>query len=138
MTRVPGRQGGQGDEAANQGGAGKGPETVGWPRVRGTVATHPIGVLVVVLRGDDDDRAVRAMGDPGTDRSHQQVGEPARAARPDHDHVSVPGCRRSSSVGVPLGPSGINGRVESKGLKAHEDGAIRLFPSGPRPAKLEP
>jgi hypothetical protein len=51
--------------------------------------------LAVSHRWDDDNRAVRVVRDLVTDRSHQQPGEPARAARPyPHDNsrhfISLP------------------------------------------------
>ena len=42
-----------------------------------------------VLRRDDEDRAVRVLGDLAGHRTHHQPGEPARAPRAQDDHVGV-------------------------------------------------
>ena len=65
------------------------------PRCARTTSTrHPLGwqgqiASAAVLRRDDEDRAVRVMGDLAGHRPHHQPGEPARAPRAQDQHVGV-------------------------------------------------
>jgi hypothetical protein len=58
---------------------------------RTRVQAGPPPGLAAIFRRDDGNRAMRMLGDLGTDRSHQQPGEPTRPARTHHDHVRAPG-----------------------------------------------